>query len=64
MSDELQPSPPLLVSYAEAAQMLGGVSTRYITTLVQKRQLKAVGKGKARRIVYQSILDYIKREAK
>lgn len=55
---------PLLVSYADAAQLLGGVSTRHISRLVQIRKLKSVGKGKARRILYRSILDYIKQEAK
>lgn len=56
-------STPLLVSYLEAAGILGGVSTRYIVDLVARKKLKAVGKGKARRIVYSSILAYIEREA-
>jgi len=54
---------PLLVTYLETTRILGGVSTRYIETLVQKKKLKAVGAGKARRIVYQSILSYVEREA-
>lgn len=54
---------PLLVKYLEAASLLGGVSTRYVEGLVQKKKLRAVGQGKARRVVYQSILSYIEREA-
>lgn len=54
---------PLLVTYLEAARLLGGVSTRHIERLVAARDLQAVGRGRARRIVYQSILDYIAREA-
>lgn len=54
---------PLLVTYLEAARTLGGVSTRHIERLVAARELQAVGRNRARRIVYQSILDYIAREA-
>lgn len=54
---------PLLVSYLEAARLLGGVSTRHIERLVKAGQLRAVGQGRARRVLYQSILDYITREA-
>lgn len=65
------PSPynpaPLLITYEEAAQTLGGpkkpVSTRHIERLVKARQLRAVGTGRARRIVYASILAYIERES-
>lgn len=54
---------PLLVTYAEAAQELGRVSVRHVQRLVASKQLKAVGRRRARRIVYQSILAYIEREA-
>lgn len=54
---------PLLVTYLEAARLLGGVSTRHVERLVAGRELRAVGRGRARRVVYQSILDYIAREA-
>lgn len=54
---------PLLVTYLEAARLLGGVSTRHIERLVAARQLRAVGRGKARRVVYTSILTYIEKEA-
>lgn len=54
---------PLLVTFAEAAEKLGGVSVRYVSRLVADRKLKAVGRFRARRVVYQSILDYIAREA-
>ena len=58
---------PLIVTYEEAAQILGGgrsLSTRHIERLVLSRQLRKVGKGRARRIVYASILDYIGRETR
>ncbi len=54
---------PLLVTYLETTRILGGVSTRYVEGLVQKKKLKAVGAGKARRILYASILAYVEREA-
>lgn len=54
---------PLLVRYTEAAQMLGGVSRRHVVDLVARKKLKAVGRGKARRVLYSSILAYIDREA-
>ena len=53
---------PLLVTYDKAAQMLGGdkpVSLRHVERLVAAGSLRAVGQYRARRIVYQSILDYI-----
>lgn len=53
---------PLLVTYAEAARLLGGVSIRYVERLVTAGKLKRKGRNKARRIVYQSILDYIAQE--
>jgi hypothetical protein len=55
---------PLIVTYEEAAELLGGrrpLSTRHIERLVLSRDLKKVGKGKARRIVYSSVVDYIER---
>ena len=54
---------PLLVSYEEAARLLGGVSVRYVGSLVASRKLKKVGRGKAARIVYSSIVAYVEREA-
>lgn len=58
---------PLLITYEEAAQTLGGpkkpVSSRHIERLVKARELRAVGTGRARRIVYASILAYIERES-
>lgn len=57
------PGVPLVVSYLEAATVLGGVSTRYIEKLVAAKKLKAVGRGRARRVVYASILVYIEKEA-
>lgn len=60
------PQPPrlLLVTFAEAARVLGGdkpVTIRHVERLVAAKQLRAVGKSRARRVVYQSILDYIAR---
>jgi excisionase family DNA binding protein len=55
---------PLIVTYEEAAQILGGgrsLSTRHIERLVLAKKLRKVGKGRARRIVYASILEYIER---
>lgn len=55
---------PLLVTYEEAARILGGgrpVSTRHIERLVLARELRRVGRSKARRIVYDSILEYVRR---
>jgi excisionase family DNA binding protein len=63
MSSTPAHSVPLLVTYAEAARLLGKVSTRHVERLVSARKLRAVGRGKARRVVYQSILAYIDREA-
>ena len=54
---------PLLVKYLEAASILGGVSMRYVEGLVAKKKLKTVGQGKARRILYSSIVTYIEKEA-
>lgn len=54
---------PLLVKYSEAARLLGRVSVRHIERLVCARELRRVGEGRARRIVYASILAYIEREA-
>ncbi len=56
--------PPIIVTYEEAAKILGGqrpLSTRHIERLVLAKQLRRVGSGRARRIVYASILDYIER---
>jgi hypothetical protein len=50
---------PLVVTYLHAACLLGEVSVRHIERLVLKRQLRRVGSGRARRIVYRSILAYI-----
>jgi excisionase family DNA binding protein len=54
------------VTYEEAAEELGGpkkpVSVRHVERLVAAKKLKAVGRGRARRIVYASILAYIERE--
>lgn len=57
---------PLLVTYEEAARLLGGskpVSVRHVERLVAARKLKRVGKGQARRIRYASILTYVEKEA-
>lgn len=53
---------PLLVTYAEAAQLLGRVSVRHVERLVAAGKLKAVGRSRARRILYTSILAYVERE--
>lgn len=53
---------PLLVSYEEAARILGGdkpVSVRHIERLVSAKKLKRKGRSQARRIVYASLLTYI-----
>ena len=64
---DISSAAPLLITYEEAAQTLGGpkkpVSTRYIERLVKARHLRSVGTGRARRIVYASILAYIERES-
>ena len=61
-------SAPLLVTYSEAARLLGGlgfdgkpkpVSTRHVERLAKAGKLRAVGQGRARRVVYSSILAYI-----
>lgn len=60
----LPAAPPLIVTYEEAARILGGgrpVSTRHIERLVLARELRRVGRSKARRIVYDSILEYVRR---
>lgn len=57
------PTPPLLVSYAEAARLLGGVTTDHIGRLVRRGELRAAGDGKARGVVYSSLLSYVEREA-
>lgn len=57
---------PLIVTYEEAAQILGGsrpLSTKHIERLVLAKNLKKVGTGRARRIIYASILAYIERES-
>lgn len=63
---------PLLVTYEEAARVLGGhgpdgkpkpVSVRHVERLVKAKKLRAVGHSKARRIVYASILAYVEKEA-
>jgi hypothetical protein len=68
--DQTAPTPatppagvPLLVTFAEAADRLGGVSRWYVSKLVREGKIKAVGQNHARRVVFQSILDYIRREA-
>lgn len=53
---------PLLITFQRAAEILGAVSVRHIERLVAARKLRRVGVGRARRIVYASILDYIERE--
>lgn len=49
----------LVVTYRDAAQLLGAVSVRHIERLVAARKLRKVGSGRARRIVYRSILAYV-----
>lgn len=53
----------LLVTYGEATTILGGeknpVSIRHVERLVAARRLRSVGRGRARRIIYASILVYI-----
>lgn len=62
-----QSSIPLVVSYREAAKMIGGeqdpVSTAHIGRLVRARKLKAIGRSKARRILYKSVIDYLEGES-
>jgi hypothetical protein len=61
------PPAPLIVTYEDAATILGGgrsLSTRHIERLVREKKLRKVGKNRARRIVYSSILDYIERETR
>lgn len=55
--------PPELITYAEAARRLGGVSTRHIERLVAAGRLRRVGRGRARRITVASLLRYIAEEA-
>ncbi len=50
---------PLLVTFQRAAEILGQVSVRHIERLVVARKLRRVGVGRARRIIYSSILNYI-----
>lgn len=52
---------PLVVSYPEAAEILGGVSVRHIERLVSARKLRRIGKSRARRIIYASITAYVER---
>lgn len=54
------PEHSLVVTTLEAAQALR-VSTRHIERMVQRGELRAVGRGRARRIVWQSVLDYVNR---
>lgn len=60
-------SPLLVVTFEEAARLLGGptkpVSVRHVERMVKAKKLKAVGQNRARRIVYSSILAYIAKEA-
>ncbi len=53
---------PLVITYEEAAELLGRVSVRHVERLVAARKLRAVGSGRARRIVYASLLRYIESE--
>lgn len=56
---------PLVVSYQEAARILGGdkpVSVRHVERLVAAKKLKRKGRSQARRIVYASLLKYIEQE--
>jgi excisionase family DNA binding protein len=56
---------PLLVSFEEAARILGGdrpVSVRHVERLVKAKKLRAVGQGRARRVKYDSLLKYIESE--
>jgi hypothetical protein len=71
MSAQRKPTPvdqpqgsdlPLLVTFQRAADILGEVSVRHIERLVMARKLRRVGAGRARRIIYASILAYIERE--
>jgi excisionase family DNA binding protein len=55
-------SVPLLISFQHAADLLGAVSVRHIERLAKARKLRRVGAGRARRIVYSSLLAYIERE--
>lgn len=60
-------APVLVVTYQEAGEMLGGpkkpLSTRHIERLVKAKKLRAIGRSRARRVVYQSILNYLEKEA-
>jgi hypothetical protein len=59
-------TPMIMVTYREAARIIGGdkpVSLRHIERLVKAKKLRSVGRNRARRIVYSSILAYIESEA-
>ena len=57
-SPSTPPPPPLLVTFGEAA-----VSTRYTVRHLYREadrgRLRTVGRGKARRVLYSSLLDYV-----
>lgn len=53
---------PLVITFEEAAELLGRVSVRHVERLVAARKLRRVGSRNARRIVYASLLAYIERE--
>lgn len=62
---------PLVVTFSEAARLLGGrglddtpkpVSVRHIERLVAAGRLKAVGRGKARRVLHRSVIAYLDQE--
>jgi hypothetical protein len=66
-TNPLPPGTPEMVTYEEAAEIIGGprrpVSVRYVENLVAQKKLKRLGKNRARRIVYASLLAYISKEA-
>lgn len=52
----------LQITITEAADLLR-YDPRHIRRLVQRGELVAVGKGRGRRILYQSILDFQRRHS-
>lgn len=56
-------TPPLLVNIATAADLLA-YSRNVVYTLLNNGDIQSIGEGRARRVVYQSLLEYIQREAR
>lgn len=52
---------PLVISYADTARLLGRVSIRTVERLVERGELVSIGSQKLRRILYESILEYLER---